>query len=70
MSAGAQSLSYTVYSDTGRTTIWGNGTLASVPVAGTGTGTVQSISAYGRIFAGQNVTAAAYADTINVTITY
>ncbi|MFZ6849198.1 Csu type fimbrial protein [Undibacterium sp. RuRC25W] len=70
MSAGAQSLSYTIYSDTGRTTIWGNGTLASVPVAGTGTGTVQSISAYGRIFAGQNVTAVAYADTINVTITY
>lgn len=69
MSAGAQLLSYTVYTSAARTTVWGDGTGAE-KVSGIGNGAVQSISAYGRIFAGQVVPAAAYADTVNVTVTY
>jgi spore coat protein U-like protein len=71
MSAGAQqTLSYTIYISAERTTIWGDGTAASAPVLGVGTGASQTISAYGRIFAGQTVSASAYSDTVNVTITY
>jgi len=70
MSSGAQLLSYSVYTTAARTTVWGDGTASSGTVTGTGSGTSQSISAYGRIFAGQVVTAATYSDTINVTVTY
>ena len=69
MSAGTLQLSYTVYTSAARTTVWGDGTGAE-KVSGIGNGAAQSISAYGRIFAGQVVPAAAYADTVNVTITY
>ena len=69
MSAGTLLLSYTVYTSAARTTVWGDGTGAE-KVSGIGNGAAQSISAYGRIFAGQVVPAAAYADTDNVTITY
>jgi spore coat protein U-like protein len=69
MSAGTLLLSYTVYTSAARTTVWGDGTGAE-KVSGIGNGAAQSISAYGRIFAGQVVPAAAYADTVNVTITY
>lgn len=74
MSAGsgatAQLLSYTVYTSAARTTVWGDGTTASAMVAGIGSGVSQSIAAYGRIFQSPLVQAAAYTDTLNVTITY
>jgi len=69
MTSGVNLLSYTVYTSEARTTVWGD---AGVPdsVAGIGSGAVQTISAYGRIFAGQVVPAATYNDTINVTVSY
>lgn len=70
MSAGAQLLSYSVYTTTARTTVWGDGTAASVTVPETGTGASQSIPVYGRIFSGQVVTAQVYSDTINITVAY
>jgi len=70
MSSGALLLAYSVYTTTARTTVWGDGTASSGTVTGTGSGSSQSISAYGRIFAGQIATAATYSDTVNVTITY
>ena len=70
MSAGAETLSYAVYTSAARTTVWGNGSAGSATVAGTGNGAAQSLSAYGRIFSGQLVSAAAYADTVGVTVTY
>jgi len=70
MTSGVNLLNYSIYSEAARTTVWGDGTTASATVAGTGTGVVQSISAYGRIFSGQNPPAASYTDTINVSVTY
>jgi len=63
-------LNYTIYTQTGRTTVWGDGTATSVTVPGTGSGAVQSIDAYGRILSGQTVPALTYNDTVSVTITY
>jgi spore coat protein U-like protein len=70
MTAGANLLNYSIYSTTGRTTVWGDGTAATVTVAGTGSGAVQSLSAYGRIFSGQTPQAGTYNDTVTVTVTY
>jgi len=70
MSSGVSRLNYSIYTTAARTTIWGNGTSGSSTVAGTGSGITQGITAYGRIFSGQVVPAAAYVDTIVVTVTY
>lgn len=70
MKAGTALLSYTIYTTEARTTVWGDNTTGSGSVHGIGTGASQSIIAYGRIFAGQVVSAASYADTLNVTVTY
>ncbi len=64
----AAPLSYSLYSDAGRTTNWGNTTGSWV--AGTGNGSAQGISVYGRISAAQYATPGAYTDTITVTVTY
>jgi spore coat protein U-like protein len=66
---GAQLLSYTVYTTAARTTVWGDGS-SSATVPGTGTGAAQTVSVFGRIFSGQQVSANAYADVINVTVSY
>lgn len=48
---------------------WGN-TAPTDTVAGTGTGSAQSITVFGRVPAGQLVTPGAYTDTITATVTY
>lgn len=68
MAAGTDHLSYDLYSDTGRTTVWGN--TAPTSVAHTGTGTSTDLTVYGRITGGQNVPAASYADTVVATVTF
>ena len=70
MASGAQLLDYSIYSTAARSSVWGDGSGGSVTVPGTGTGADQSIAAYGRIFSGQSVPAASYADTVNVTVVY
>lgn len=70
MTSGANTMNYALYSDSGRTTNWGN-TVGTDTVAGTGDGTAQSLTVYGRIPSGQGtVPTGAYSDTITVTVTY
>jgi spore coat protein U-like protein len=66
---GANTLSYTLYNDSGRTTNWGN-TAATNWVSGTGNGSAQALTVYGRIPAAQYVNPVTYNDTITVTVTY
>lgn len=67
---GTGTLNYSLYSDTGRTTNWGNTTGVDV-VAGTGSGSAQTLTVYGRIPQGQTTVAAgSYTDTITATVTY
>jgi len=70
LKSGTQILPYTIYSDAAHTKIWGDGTVASTPVTGVGTGALESLIAYGRIFTAPNATAGVYVDTVNVTVTY
>lgn len=66
--SGTDVLAYTLYQDSGRTTAWGN--TAGTGVAETGTGTVQNVTVYGAVPAGQNVPAASYSDTVVATVTF
>ena len=71
MTSGANLLTYTLFTDSGRATVWGDGTASTAMVTSTGTGAAQSITVFGRIAAGQNnARPGSYADTVAVTITY
>ena len=71
MTSGANLLNYNIYTTAARTTVWGNGTAGTSAVAGTGSGTAQAVTVYGRVASGQTgVPAGAYADTVSVTVTY
>jgi spore coat protein U-like protein len=70
---GASTLAYNLFSDSAYSQIWGNGTGGSTQVSQTFTSLLivdRTLTVYGRIPAGQNVAAGAYADTIIVTVTY
>jgi spore coat protein U-like protein len=62
-------VAYELYSNAGRTVRWGN-TVNTDTIAGTGTGTPQSLTVYGRVPATQTVPSGSYSDIITVTVTY
>ena len=70
MSSGPNTVNYTMYTDAGRTTVWGDGTTGSAINALTGTGAAQAISVFGRIPTGQSPAIGTYSDTILVTLTF
>ena len=65
-----QTLAYSLYKDAGRSQLWGDGTGGSGTAAGTGSGTAQTLTVYGRIPIGQFPRVDSYKDTVNVTINY
>jgi spore coat protein U domain-containing protein, fimbrial subunit CupE1/2/3/6 len=69
MTGGAATVNYTLYSNPGRTTIWGN-TVGTDTVAGTGNGAAQTLTVYGRVPSQTTPAPATYTDTITVTVTY
>jgi spore coat protein U-like protein len=71
MNNGTDNLNYQLYTNVGRTTIWGDGSSGTSTVAGSGLGVAQPITVYGRIPASQNVSTGSYVDNpVNVTLTY
>ena len=69
LTSGAVTVSYALYRDSSRTLTWGN-TQGTDTVAGTGNGSNQTLTVYGRVPSQASPTPGAYADTVNVTITY
>ena len=69
MTSGTATINYSLYSNAGRTTNWGN-TVGTDTVAATGTGASVSHTVYGRVPAQTTPAPAAYTDTITVTVTY
>ena len=69
LTSGANTVNYSLYSDSGRATLWGT-TIATDTVAGTGNGAAQSYTVFGRIPSQSTPAPGAYADTITVTVTY
>jgi spore coat protein U-like protein len=68
MVSGLNFLSYALFQDAGRTTLWGNTTATDVSHSGDGTAT--DVTIYGRVTSAQNVPAGAYADTVLATVTF
>jgi spore coat protein U-like protein len=69
MTSGGATVTYSLYSDSGRTTVWGT-TIGTNTVAGTGNGSGQALTVYGRVPSQTTPAPAAYSDTITVTVTY
>lgn len=71
LGATANMLNYSLYTTAARNVVWGDGSSGTATVAGTGTGSAQTISVFGRIPSGQTTApAGAYADSVTVTVTY
>jgi spore coat protein U-like protein len=66
---GTETIQYSLYSNSSRTTNWGN-TVGTDTVASTGTGSSQSFTVYGRIPTQMTPSPDTYTDTITVTVTY
>jgi spore coat protein U-like protein len=74
---GANTLQYNLYTTVAATTVWGDGTGASVTQAGTGNGvsvaSAQTLTVFGALpdsTTNQDAPPGAYADIITVTVTY
>jgi spore coat protein U-like protein len=74
MANGGNTMNYNLYTDAGRTTVWGNSAAAPTWVSGSGTGmgSPQVLTVYGRVPSGQtNLAVGSFAETaITVTVTY
>jgi spore coat protein U-like protein len=66
---GTNLLGYSLFQDPSRTTVWGN-TVGTNTVSGTGNGTPQSYTVYGRVPSAAGAAPGGYADTITVTLTF
>lgn len=64
-----EDVDYTMYSDAGRTTNWGN-TVGTDTVGATGNGAAQSYTVYGRVPPQTTPTPATYTDVVQITVTY
>ena len=70
MKSGSNTLGYQLYLDSGRSSVWGDGTASSSTSGGTGTGSTQSLTIYGRLPSLVNVVPGSYTDTVTVTVSY
>jgi spore coat protein U-like protein len=72
LASGGNTLNFNLYSNAGRSSIWGDGTGSTATVAGSGAGllTAATHTVYGRIPSGQERTDGSYASTITVTVTF
>ncbi len=66
---GSATLNYALYSDSGHSTNWGN-TVGTDTVSGTGTGSTQDKTVYGRVAGSQYPAPGSYSDTITATVSW
>ena len=69
MKLGASTISYQLYSNSGRTTVWGN-TVGTNTVSGIGNGLAQPYTAYGQVPIQTTPPPGAYTDTVTISVTY
>ncbi|MEI9887774.1 MAG: spore coat U domain-containing protein [Rhizomicrobium sp.] len=63
-------LNYLMYTNAGRTTLWGDGTLSTATFGGTSALVPQNYTVFGRVPALQAPAAGLYADLVTVTLTF
>lgn len=69
MSGGSDHLSYDLYQDSGRTTVFGN-TSGTGVAYNASSSSPASVTVYGRVPGGQSVAAGSFSDTVVATITF
>jgi spore coat protein U domain-containing protein, fimbrial subunit CupE1/2/3/6 len=69
MTSGGAAVSYSLYSDSAHTMVWGD-TIGMDTVAATGAGSTRVHTVYGRMPAQSTRAAGSYTDMITVTVTY
>ena len=72
MVSGGELLSYNLYRDAAGTSIWGDGTggTSTLTNANPANNTAINITVYGRVPAGQDVSAGVYSDTVSAVINF
>jgi spore coat protein U-like protein len=65
-------LNYNLYSDSGRTTAWGNGSngASSFAISTSSTGAERTFTVYGRVPKGQDVNVGSFSDTVQATVNF
>lgn len=67
---GGGTVGYQLYTDAARTIVWGDATAGTAMASGTGTGTAQAVSIYGRVPAQSTPQPGTYSDSITATISF
>ncbi|MFS8049770.1 spore coat U domain-containing protein [Rhizobium sp. BR 314] len=70
MSKGTENVTYGLYKDSSRSQPWGDVNTPGSTVAGTGNGTAQLLTVYGRVPPQTTPSPGSYVDTVVVTLTY
>ena len=70
MKNGSEYLTYELYKESGRTNVWGNSGGALVTLANAASNAAQTLTVYGRIAPGQNVSVGNFGDAVQITVTY
>ena len=70
MAGGSDFLTYELYQDSTRSTVWGAGAGAGQTIAAAPSKAPRTFTVYGRVAAGQDVGAASYNDTVVATINF
>jgi spore coat protein U-like protein len=70
MSGGTDFLTYELYQDASRTTVWGNSGAGLLSPAAAPSKAARNFTVYGRVPSNQDVTAGAYADTVLATVNF
>jgi spore coat protein U-like protein len=68
--SGSAVVHYQLYTDSGHSTVWGDGTSGTSTAGGTGNGATQSYNVYGLVPAQTTPAPNTYSDTVLVTVTY
>ena len=65
-------LNYDLYSDSGRTTLWGNGSngASSLAISTSSNAAERTFTVYGRVPKGQDVNVGSFTDTVQVTVNF
>ncbi len=69
MTSGLNTITYSLYTNSLRTTVWGN-TVGTNTVSGTGSGSAQNFTVFGRVPTQTTPAPTTYSDTIIATVTY
>lgn len=70
MAGGGDFLTYELYQDSSRATVWGSGASNGMTIAAAPSKAARTFIVYGQVPAGQDVGAAAYTDTVLATINF